>query len=149
MIHKITEQFPRGLYAVGACEMNDFPVCCLTEQAIKISDEPQAIAIVLPYSSYVASCIQTNREFTLSLIAEGASDKVIERLRNHSGRGENTFDGIGYITVMNKLPVLRENICGWVHCKTVNIVDCGTHVIFVGEICEGEDFDGTKPMIMS
>ena len=47
------------------------------------------------------------------------------------------------------MPVIKENCTGYLVCEVFDIVDAGTHDIFLARAIEGEKFNNNTPMTYS
>ena len=47
---------------------------------------------------------------------------------------------------ISNLPVLKENTNGYFVCEVINIIDCGTHDIFLAKVQSCEKTNNFKPM---
>ena len=139
-----------GMYVLGTTAEDLMPTGCIVNTAFQITSDPQTVAVSVNYNNFTNVCIKNTREFTLSVLSEMTDQSVIGRFGFASGRDTNKFDGIKYKTVMNHMPVLTENICAWLHCQVENIVDVGTHAIFIGRVIDSEVLDSALvPMTYS
>lgn len=135
-----------GLYVVGATKEN-MPEGCLVNTVFQITAFPPAVAVSINNDNYTCACIKNTREFSVSILTEQTSPKVIGTFGFKSGKDTDKFDGIPYHTISGGLPVLSEHVSGWLHCKVDNMVDVGTHTIFVATVADtGHGTKDESPM---
>lgn len=127
-----------GMYVLSTTAENNLPTGCIVNTVFQITSDPATVAVSVNYNNYTNACIKNSREFTISILSESTSPSVIGQFGFFSGRDKDKFDGVQYKTVMNHMPVLTENVCGWLHCKVENVVDAGTHAIFIGQVTDSE-----------
>ena len=58
------------------------------------------------------------------------------------------FSDFEYETISN-LPVLKENTNGYFLCNVIDVVDCGTHDIFIAKVSNYERLNNFTPMTYS
>ncbi|MFA5528362.1 MAG: flavin reductase family protein, partial [Peptostreptococcales bacterium] len=44
------------------------------------------------------------------------------------------------------IPIVTENACAWFECKVIKSLDCGSHVLFVGEVLDSDLLNDDQPM---
>ena len=134
-----------GLYAIGA-KGDHGPAGCIANAAFQITAVPARIALSLNYDNYTTACIQNTREFTVSILSTDIDPAVIGALGFQSGRDKNKFENIAHQEVAGGAPVLTKDCTGWLHCKVENMVDAGTHVLFIAEVTDTEKLSSQIPM---
>lgn len=137
-----------GLYVVGAYGDNVL-AGCIVNSVFQISAEPVKIAVSLHYDNYTAACIQNSREFSISVLTQSAPMELISTFGFYSSREKSKFGKYSYRTIVNNIPVLTEHTSVWLHCKVENIVDVGTHALFIAEVVDGERICDDVPMTYS
>lgn len=137
-----------GLYVIGA-KSDSGPAGCVANAVFQITAAPARVAVSLNYDNFTTACIQNNREFTISILSTEIDPSVIGTFGFQSGRDTDKFQNAAYKTIVGGLPVLTENCTGWLHCKVENIVDVGTHVMFIAEVLDTEKLSGQIPMSYS
>lgn len=134
-----------GLYVIGTTGEN-IPTGCIVNTVFQITAEPAVIAVSLNHNNYTTACIQNTREFTVSILTEQTDPAVIGNFGFHSGRDVYKFDNVPFNKVTGGLPVLTQGISGWMHCKVENMVDVGTHIIFIAHVVDAQRASKDTPM---
>lgn len=64
-----------------------------------------------------------------------------------SGREINKFENIKYRKSADGAPVL-DDILSWMECRVVNELtfDCGTHMLFVADVTDGNVITSAEPL---
>ena len=65
----------------------------------------------------------------------------IGRFGFRSGRDNNKLEGTEYKIGKNNIPIITENIVAYMECDVIDIIDSGTHDLFVLEMQDGEFLD--------
>ena len=55
-----------------------------------------------------------------------------------SGRDVDKFSQIGYRKGTSGVPIVTDHSVAWLEAKVLQELDCGTHVIFIGELTDFE-----------
>lgn len=134
-----------GLYVIST-EANGIPTGCIANTVFQLTSDPITIAVSLNHNNYTTSCIQNKREFTVSILTEQTDPSLIGRFGFHSGRNTDKYENVAYRQITNHLPVLTEQASGWMHCQVENIIDVGTHVLFVARVLDAERITNDTPM---
>ncbi|MCX7715238.1 MAG: flavin reductase [Clostridia bacterium] len=134
-----------GLYLIGAAYENT-PTGCIANTVFQVSAFPPKVAVSLNHDNFTSACIKNMMEFSVSIVTENIAPDIISKFGFFSGKNTYKFENIEYKKIMNSLPVLTQNISGWLHCKVENIVDIGTHAIFIAEVIDSERLSNEPPM---
>ncbi len=112
---------------------------CIINTAMQVTDNPLQIVIAVNKNNYTLEMIQKSGVFNVSILSESTPFSVFENFGFKSGRTEDKFssfenkkrsaNGIYYIT---------EYTNAFISAKVVKTVDCGTHLMFIGEVTEAE-----------
>lgn len=112
---------------------------CIINTAMQVTDTPLQIAVAVNKNNYTLEMIQKSGVFNVSILSEDAPFSVFENFGFKSGRTEDKFkvfenkkranNGVYYIT---------DYTNAFISAKVVNTVDCGTHVMLIGEVTEAE-----------
>ena len=145
MDERVIQDISYGMYIVGTAANNTL-AGCVVNSVIQISSEPKKIAVSLNHNNYTTACIQNTREFTVSILTENAPKELITKFGFSTSREDTKFGGTEFRMLMNNMPVLTKYVSGWLHCKVENIVDTGTHAIFIAEVIDAEKISDDKPM---
>lgn len=136
-----------GMYAVTT-NFNDQNVGCIINTFSQITSEDMVVSISLNKNNYTNLAIKESKRFAISIITENTSNEVIKKFGFYSSKDVDKFQGFEYQTISN-LPILQENTNGYFMCELVNIIDCGTHDIFIAKVSTCERFNNFTPMTYS
>lgn len=134
-----------GLYIVAASADNTLAGCTVNS-VFQISADPIKIAVSLSHDNYTTACIQNTREFSVSVLTKSAPLELIGKFGFNTSREMSKFGGYNYRLLVNNLPVLTDYTSVWLHCKVENVVDIGTHALFIAEVIDGERISDEESM---
>jgi len=139
---------PTGLYLIGSrCEER---VNLMTANlVVQVCIEPKLVAAAIEAESVTADLITRSGSFALSLLLRESRDvvrrfvKPVEEVERDGEGDPIAMSGHAVATVgSERLPVLTA-AAGYVVASVTSRQDLGSHVLFIGEVCEvgGEPAD--------
>ncbi|MCR5265660.1 MAG: flavin reductase family protein [Cyanobacteria bacterium RUI128] len=128
-----------GVYAVSTLD-GDRAVGCIANSIIQVTYD--TVAVSMNHENFTHECMEKNKKFAISILAEDTEMNTIAFLGFQSGRDRNKFEKIETIDV-NGLSVVK-NAAGYLICEVVDKLDTETHTIFIGKILDGEIIDEAK-----
>jgi len=108
--------------------------------------EPPTIAICINKQNLTHDLIQESRVFGVSVLSQDAPLKLIGLFGFRSGRELDKFKDIDHKIGVTGVPLLKDHCIANLEAKVVNVVDVGTHKVFIGEIVSVEVVDDKEPM---
>ncbi len=145
MDSKVFYDLTYGMFIISTKDSERY-TGCVVNSVSQVTSSPSQIIVSINKNNYTMQCVHQSKKFTVSILAEDISPEVIGNFGFKSGVDFDKFQHVNYETVSNDLPVLTENICGWMICQVVSEVDVGTHVIFVAEVIDAKRIAGSPPM---
>lgn len=143
MDNKILESLSYGMYILGVKGEN-YPSACIVNTVFQVSSDPKIIAVSVNHDNYTNKCIKKEKSFTISVISKNTSGVVIGMLGFTSGKDQNKLTNVAYDLLPDGLPVIREDVCGFIRCEVVNSIELNSHTLFLAQIT-----DCSKKMIGS
>jgi len=55
-----------------------------------------------------------------------------------SGKDVNKFEKVNYQNGLTGSPIVLDNCIAYFECRTIQTVDLGTHLLFIGEVVESQ-----------
>lgn len=134
-----------GVYITTVMD-GERPTGCVTNSAMQITSEPATIAVSVNHDNYTNGCIERSGKFAVCICSEATKPLTIGTFGFRSGRDSDKFEDIPY-EMKAGMPIVRDNINGYVVCEVINKMETDTHTVFLGRVIESERFDcGAKPM---
>lgn len=135
-----------GLYVVSAATKNR-KNGYVANTAFQVTATPPQLAISCNKENLSAGIIQESGFFSLSVLEKEASKDLINLFGYKSGKELAKFNHVKHFDTPNGTPVVTEDCVSWFECKVVQTLDVGTHIIFIGEVLDGDLLDDTKEPI--
>lgn len=103
----------------------------------RVTAKPLTIAISINKENLTYEYIQASKVFSVSLLAINAPMAFIGLFGFKSGRDVDKFSQVGsYKTGTTGAPIVTDHCVAWMEAKVLQELDCGTHVIFIGELTD-------------
>lgn len=128
-----------GVYAVTAMD-GERPTGCIANSIMQITSAPATVAVSMNHDNYTNQCIRKTGKFAFSILSEESDPGLIGGFGFRSGKDHDKFEGVAYEMAAG-MPVLKDS-CGYVVCKVIDTMETETHTIFLGEVIEGEVYEG-------
>ena len=138
-LHKISY----GLYII--CSKNNGKINGQIANALfQVTAEPQTIAVSINKQNLTHEYIKQCELFTVTVLSEKATMKLIGTFGFRSGRESNKFENVKYKLGKNKIPIVLESAIACIEAKVTDKIDVGTHTVFVGSVTESEIMSDDK-----
>lgn len=123
-----------GLYAVCTKE-DERAVGCIINTCSQVTSESKIFSICLNKNNYTHDAILKSKKFSVSIISEETSPKVISELGFFSSRDKDKFEQIEY-KWEEDLPVITDNTCGVMLFDVVDTKEMDTHTVIFGKLVD-------------
>lgn len=132
------EKISYGLYLILTNDGNKDNACVVNTVQM-LTDNPKRISVSINKQNYTHEVVSKTKKFNVSVLSEQADFKVYERFGFHSGRDINKFENSGgFEKSENGLLYMKENANAYFSATVENIVDCGTHSIFIARVDDAQ-----------
>ena len=112
----------------------------------RVTAKPLTVAISVNKENLTYEYIRTSKAFSISILAINAPMAFIGTFGFKSGRDIDKFAGVGHITGAAGVPIVTDHAVAWLEGNVLQEIDCGTHVIFVGELTGFDKLADGPPM---
>ena len=134
-----------GLYIVSSTDGTNF-TGHISNTVFQTTSEPPTLAICVNKSNLTSEYIDKSGVLSISIINQDADFKFIGHFGFKSGKDINKFENIDFTVGKTNVPIVIENVIGYLECKVVNKMDLGTHKMFIAEIIEAEMVAEGEPL---
>ena len=127
-----------GLYLLSANE-NGKDNACIINTAVQIANNPDRLSVAVTKGSLTCDMILKTEKFNISSISTEADFSLFEKFGMKSGRDEDKFSDFSDVARSeNGLLYLTKASNAFVSVKVTQTVDMGSHILFIGEMTDGE-----------
>jgi flavin reductase (DIM6/NTAB) family NADH-FMN oxidoreductase RutF len=126
-----------GLYVVSAAhagKLNGY----VSNTVFQVSSDPAQFAISCSKNNLTAGIISESKVFAISALKKDVKATIIGAFGYRSGKDIEKFSNLDYKIGKTGAPILLEDTLAWFECKVVQTVDVGSHLLFIGEVVDGD-----------
>lgn len=134
-----------GMYIVGFNNDSKYGGCVINTFSQVTSDG--VISINLNKDNYTNEVIRKTKKFSISILSREIDRNIISVFGFSSSKDVDKFKDVSF-EVIDDLPVLKDNICGYILCSVIDIIDCGSHDIILAKILKS-DVSDSKSVAMT
>ena len=137
---RVMGHFPTGVTVVTSVSGDGSP-CGLTVNAFSsVSLEPPMVLVCVEEAADSFRCIEQAGFFAVNILEEGRGESLSRRFSTWGVADK--FRGVAFREERTGAPIL-EAALAWVDCRVTQMVRAGDHVIFVGEVLDGDAHEGS------
>lgn len=133
-----------GLYIVSTKD-SDKKVGCVINTLVQITSNDPVVSISLNKDNYTNTILKKTKRVAISILSEKTNKDTIGRFGFYSSQDVDKFLDVDYKEISN-LPVVFDNITGYILGDVINIIDVGTHDIFLIKVKDSEKVSEEVPM---
>ncbi len=126
-----------GLYILTARE-DGRDNGCIVNTACQITDTPQRITVTVNKATLTHEMILRTGVFNVSVLSTTAPMEIFRHFGFQSGKDVDKFEGLTVSRSKNGLAYIPWNTNSFISGKVIQVVDVGTHSIFVAEVEEAK-----------
>ena len=122
---------------------------CISNSVMQLTDTPLRIAVSVNKKNHTASAIEKSGIFNISVLTESATMDLFRRFGFQSGRDVDKFAGSDEPVSENGLRYLPAVSNALISGRVEQVIDCGTHVLFIAEVTQAENISAAPSMTYS
>ena len=127
-----------GLYMLSA-QADGMDNACIINTAAQIANDPTRIGISVIQKNLTHDMILESGEFNISAISSDAPFDLFKQFGMQSARDVEKFRGYpGVDRAQNTLPILSRHGNMYLSVYVDQVLDLGSHTLFIGQILDGE-----------
>lgn len=140
----ILNKISYGMYLLTS-KLDEKDVGCVINTLSQVTVNPLLVSVSVNKNNTTNKAIKESKKFAVSVLSTEVDPKIIGKFGFYSSKDTDKFENLKIETI-NEIKIPVENMCGYIVCELKNIIDCGTHEIFIGEIKENKIFNNKKEM---
>ena len=127
-----------GLYVL-TCEEDGKDNGCIINTTIQVTTTPNRVSVTVNKNNYTCHMIKRQTKFNVSMLTQSADFEIFKHFGFVSGGSVDKFkdydkarrsaNGVMYIT---------EHTNAYISCKVCDMVDLGSHIMFIADVTDGE-----------
>lgn len=137
---KITRKISQGMYVLTTKNAG-----CVVDAVSQVSasDNP-LISVAVLKNSNTNEALQVNEKFALSVLGNNVDGSIIEIFGMNSMRDINKFERVETEEI-DEIKIIKDSL-GYMLCEIVDVIDTGTHNLYIGKLVEADVFLDEEPM---
>lgn len=141
---KVLNDISYGMFVITT-KKDDKNIGCFINTVMQITSKNPVIAISLNKENYTNEILKQTKRCAISILSEKTDPDVISKFGYFSSKNIDKFENRNYQNIDN-LPVILEDICGYMIGEVINIIDVETHDIFLIRIQKAKKISDEIPM---
>lgn len=138
-----------GLYIVCAKDAAGMKAGCVVNTFAQVSSDPMMVSVSLNKDNATTEAIRQSGQYNVSVLSQRATMELIGRFGFRSSKDVDKFSDSSYEVCSRGIPYIKDE-CVSVFCVEVReIVDVGSHEMFIGEVKEAAVFNNDIPLTYS
>jgi len=134
-----------GLFVVTARD-GDKDNGCITNTVQQVTTTPNRISLAVNKQNFTHDMIVKTGVFNVSIISEAAKFDLFKHFGFASGRDTDKFaDFADFDRAENGVTFVTKGINALICAKVVQVVDLGTHTLFIADVTEERILDEATP----
>jgi len=133
-----------GMYVITT-KYNGRNVGCFVNTVSQVTSQNPIISVSVNKHNYTNEALRNTKRFAVSILSEKTSYDVIGRFGFFSSKDTDKFAKTEY-EVIDELPVVTDNICGFAICEVIDVLDAETHDIFLARVISTKILNNFTPM---
>jgi len=126
-----------GLYVVSSVKEGKHNGY-ISNTVFQVTAEPARFAIACSKNNYTVELIQHSKVFGISVLKKDTRAEIIGTFGYKSGRNTEKFPGFTCKTGKTGVNLLLDDTLAWFECEVIQTIDTGTHLLFIGNVIDGE-----------
>lgn len=123
-------------------------VGCIVNTVTQITSESMIISVSINKNNFTNQAIKKNKKFAVTILSQVTNPEVIGKFGFFSSKDVNKFEAFKTIRE-DDFAILDENICGFMICELVQVIDVDTHDIFLAKVLNCKKLSELLPMTYS
>lgn len=114
--------------------------------AVQVTAEPLKVGVIVCKNNLTHEYISKSRVFGVSILNEATPFRFIGLFGFRSGRDVNKLAGTTFKQGITGCPLVTENALGVFEASVTDLVDLGTHSIFIANVVNSETLLKGRPL---
>ena len=134
-----------GMYVVSS-NKGDLLNAQIVNTFFQITSKPAVVALSINKLNLTYEFIESSGRFCASILSEETPLSFIGKFGFKSGREMDKFKDTNFERLASGCPAVLDNVIGYIEARVIKKLDCGTHMLFIGEVTESKILKTGTPM---
>ncbi len=137
-----------GLYVLTARD-GEKDNGCIINTVMQVTDKPLQVIVGVNKSNYTHAMMVKTEKFNVSVLSESAPFSMFQHFGFRSGKTVDKFENQPIERGKNGVAIVKEHCNAYLECEVKEIIDAGTHSLFLAEVKEAENMGNEPSMTYS
>ena len=134
-----------GMYILSS-KYRDRSSACVVDACIQAGSDPSKVLVSVMHKNFTRKVIEKSGVFCLAILAENCPFEMIKHFGYQTSRNVDKFDGLTTFTDINGVPCLLSYVCASISVRVTDIIDIGSHTVFIGKVKDQKLLTNAMPM---
>ena len=145
MDKKALQQLSYGVFVLSAV-VGEKKSACVINTVMQLSSEPVLVSAAVSKNNYTHEILLAGKKCAISILSEESSMETIRHFGFQSGADVDKFKDYPYQSAKNGVPYIIDKTAAYLAGTVKEILDLGTHTLFVIKVEEAEVLSAEMPM---
>ena len=134
-----------GVYIVSAFDGKNL-AGCVVNTVVQVTSKPARVSVAINKENFTTGVVERARRFEATVLAESAPMELIGTFGFHTSADTDKFSMCERAFDHAGVPYVTEHAVAHMGARVIEVIDVGTHLLFVGEVDEAEVLSAEQPM---
>ena len=122
---------------------------CVVNTFTQVTSEPAKVSVAINKNNFTKQQIEKSGSFSAVVLSQDADIKLIGTFGFRSSADTDKFAGLPTKQDAHGNPYVTQSTAARFTCKVIDMVDVGSHVLFIAEVEDAEVLSDAEPMTYS
>ena len=134
-----------GLYIISAKD-GDKAAGCVVNTLVQVTSKPARVSVAINKENFTAGAVQRAGRFEAAVLTESAPMELIGTFGFHTSADTDKFAACEHAVDEAGVPYVTEHAAAHIGARVIEVLDVGTHMLFIGEVEEAAVLSSEAPM---
>lgn len=134
-----------GLYLIQTLD-GKRPVGCVANTLVQVTSKPARVSVAINKENATAAAVRETGRYAACVLAQDASMELIGTFGFHSSADTDKFAPFETAEDSSGVVYVAEQSVARLSVSVTDVLDAGTHLLFVGDVVEAEVVSEAAPM---
>lgn len=140
---KVLRNLSYGMYIVST-SLNNIKSGCVVNTVTQITSSNPIISVSINKNNYTNEILKQSKRIAISILSNDTSKETISTFGFYSSKDIDKFTD--NYEIINDIPIVNDNICGYLMGNVIDIIDVETHDIFLVRLTDIVQKEAKQPM---
>lgn len=135
-----------GMFIITSKMPDGRLVGCIANTFQQVASDPVKVSVALNKDNVTAQAVEGSLEYGVSVLSNDATMELIGTFGFHNSLETDKFSDVEYSLDTLGLPWIEEACCANFSVKATEVIDVGSHFLFIGTIEEARTLDAEAPL---